>query len=599
MLNLKSLFEKSIVSLSILSMVVQPALAQAVVPATGGPTVTAAQNGVGVVIINTPDANGVSHNQYTDFNVDASGLILNNIDGNFGQTQLGGLIAGNGNLVNGSASLIINEVTGGNRSALTGYLEVGGARADVIVANPNGITCDGCGFVNTDRMTLTTGTPVFGPSGFTGLEVNGGDIAIGANGANALDSTRFDLLSRQITVAGAVQGQQIRVVAGRNDIVYATDAVTERAPDGSAAPSLAIDSTVVGGMYANAITLNSTEDGVGVRAPANMAASAGQMHVTADGRLVMGRASTSGAMTVQSTHGDVEVEDSLSAGDDLSVTAMRDLVLAADAKLVAGSAQQLQAGRNILAGARSEIAAGGSLTAAAVSDIDLAEDTRVLSYGDVSLSADVIRAAEDTLLVAGASGGTAPVAGARLSLNGTTRIDLDGATAGSGGRIEITTAILDIASDGVIPAADIIADGNIDIEATTVVATDATVRSGGELSLTSSATPLTITDGRWQSLGDLELVGQSINSTGDFESLQGTARIIATSGSITNAGFIAGQTVDVQAATTLINNGDIQGAQLTSLQAADLTNTGTIQAWQGHLNAVVTSLSNSGTMFGQ
>lgn len=598
MLNLKTVFEQTLASLSIMSMVLQPALAQTIAPATGGPTITAAQNGVAVVIINTPDGNGVSHNQYTDFNVGPNGLILNNIDTNLAQTQLGGLIAGNDNLVNGSASLIINEVTGTGRSALTGYLEVGGARADVIVANPNGITCHGCGFINTDRMTLTTGTPVFGATGFTGLNVNGGDIAIGANGANALDSTRFELLSRQITIAGAVQGQQIRVVAGRNNIMYATGVVTELAANGTAAPALAIDSTVVGGMYANAITLNSTEDGVGVRAPANMASSAGQMIVTADGRLVMGRASASGTMRVQSTRGDVVVEDSLSS-TDLSVTALRDLVLAADAKLVSASALSLQAGRDVLANARSEIAAGGSMTATAGANIVLAEDVRVLSYGDVSMSANTIRAAQDALIVAGAAGGTAPVSGTRLSLNGATRIDLNGATIGSGGQIVITTAILDIASDGAIPAGQIISDGHVDIEATTVAATDASIRSDGSLSLHNAGGNLTVTDGRWQSLGNLDMTGQSIDLSGDFESLQGTTRIIATAGTITNMGLLAGQGIDVQAATALMNGGDIQGAQLTSLQAVDLNNTGTIQAWQGHLNAVVTNIQNSGSLFGR
>ncbi|WP_404829515.1 two-partner secretion domain-containing protein [Dickeya solani] len=52
-----------------------------------------------------------------------------------------------------------------NRSRLAGYLEVAGQAANVVVANPYGITCSGCGFLNTPRITLTTGTPQFDAAG--------------------------------------------------------------------------------------------------------------------------------------------------------------------------------------------------------------------------------------------------------------------------------------------------------------------------------------------------------------------------------------------------------------------------------------------------
>jgi len=51
------------------------------------------------------------------------------------------------------------------------------------VANPYGITCNGCGFINTPNVTLTTGKPMVG-----GLlaETMGGDFKTGAlaGGAN-------------------------------------------------------------------------------------------------------------------------------------------------------------------------------------------------------------------------------------------------------------------------------------------------------------------------------------------------------------------------------------------------------------------------------
>ncbi|HBP4280814.1 filamentous hemagglutinin N-terminal domain-containing protein, partial [Pseudomonas aeruginosa] len=112
------------------------------------------------VNIATPNGAGLSNNHFRDYNVGANGLILNNATGKTQGTQLGGIILGNPNLKGQAAQVILNQVTGGNRSTLAGYTEVAGQSARVIVANPHGITCQGCGFINTPRATLTTGKPI-------------------------------------------------------------------------------------------------------------------------------------------------------------------------------------------------------------------------------------------------------------------------------------------------------------------------------------------------------------------------------------------------------------------------------------------------------
>src|SRR5690606_32039970 len=95
-----------------------------------------------------------------------SGVILNNSAQDLLRSQLGGLVQGNANLRNsGPASVILNEVTGTSRSLLEGAVEVHGTAATVIIANPNGLTCDGCGFINTPRVPLSTGSPELGADG--------------------------------------------------------------------------------------------------------------------------------------------------------------------------------------------------------------------------------------------------------------------------------------------------------------------------------------------------------------------------------------------------------------------------------------------------
>ena len=91
--------------------------------------------------IAAPDSNGFSNNQVSDFDVHTDGTILNNSAGG-GTAQLGSTaVTGNGNITaGGEASLILFQVTGTSGSDLDGTIEVFGAEAGLIIANPNG--CD-------------------------------------------------------------------------------------------------------------------------------------------------------------------------------------------------------------------------------------------------------------------------------------------------------------------------------------------------------------------------------------------------------------------------------------------------------------------------
>ncbi|MEX5596200.1 filamentous hemagglutinin N-terminal domain-containing protein, partial [Pseudomonas orientalis] len=246
----------------------QPLLAQAegIVVSAPGTTVGAAGNGVPVVNIATPNGAGLSHNQFKDYNVGPNGVILNNGNGPMVNTQLGGIIVGNPNLKGGAANVILNEVNGGSASQLRGYTEVAGQSAKVIVANPYGVTCSGCGFINTPNVTLTTGKPVIDPTGqLKSYQVDGGAVTIDGEGLNASNVERFDIITRSAKINAQINARELNVIAGRNDVDVQSLKTTVRADDGSAKPELAIDSSALGGMYAGAIKLVGTEAGVGVK----------------------------------------------------------------------------------------------------------------------------------------------------------------------------------------------------------------------------------------------------------------------------------------------------------------------------------------------
>ncbi|WP_244126767.1 filamentous hemagglutinin N-terminal domain-containing protein, partial [Xylella fastidiosa] len=93
---------------------------------------------------------------------------------------------GNPWLAAGTAKIILNEVNSSTPSQLHGSMEVAGARAQLIIANPSGITCNGCGVINAHQLTLTTGTPIFNARGaLEHYRVQGGAIQIDGLGLDS------------------------------------------------------------------------------------------------------------------------------------------------------------------------------------------------------------------------------------------------------------------------------------------------------------------------------------------------------------------------------------------------------------------------------
>ena len=246
-------------------------------------TVLNAGNGTPLINIQTPSAGGVSRNVYSQFDVQQQGAILNNSRTDV-QTQLGGYVQGNPWLATGSAKVILNEVNSSNPSQLQGYVEVAGSRAEVVIANPSGISCNGCGFINANRATLTTGQNQLNGGVIQGYQVERGEISVNGSGLDGSQSDYTDLIARSVKVNAAIHANQLQVSTGAHQTDAAHETIIATQPT-SKTPTVAIDVAQLGGMYANKITLIGTEAGVGVRNAGHIGSSAGDVVINNNGML--------------------------------------------------------------------------------------------------------------------------------------------------------------------------------------------------------------------------------------------------------------------------------------------------------------------------
>ena len=239
-----------------------PILPDTKAPGNRYPLVQETANGIPLVNISAPTAGGVSRNDYERFNVPAKGAILNN-SYTLSQTELAGYVQGNANMAKGPAKIIVNQVTSANPTSMNGFLEVAGNKADVVIANPNGITVNGGGFINTGRAILTTGKPEYdSQERLQDLRIdNDSTILITGNGLNGKKTDTLELYTRAADIQAAIWGNTLQVTTGANTIDMTTGKVTALEGKGKK-PDVAIDVKALGGMYASRIFLVANEKGL-------------------------------------------------------------------------------------------------------------------------------------------------------------------------------------------------------------------------------------------------------------------------------------------------------------------------------------------------
>ena len=227
------------------------------------PQIEETANGIPLVNITAPSSGGVSRNEYETFNVPDKGAILNN-SYTLSKTELAGYVQGNNNMAERPAKIIVNEVTGAGPTSMDGFLEVAGNRADVVIANPNGITVNGGGFINTGKAFLTTGKPVYdGEDHLQRFDITGGDILIEGKGLGGKETESLAILSRAVRINAGIWAKDLHITTGANSIDAKT--LEASAIEGKGGhPAFALDTAAIGGMYAGRITLVGTEKGLGV-----------------------------------------------------------------------------------------------------------------------------------------------------------------------------------------------------------------------------------------------------------------------------------------------------------------------------------------------
>jgi filamentous hemagglutinin len=581
------------------------------VPGNLRPTVLVAPNGVPLVNVQTPSAAGVSRNVYNAFNVGTNGAILNNSRTTV-QTQLGGFVQGNPGLATGPARIILNEVNGGNPSQLRGYLEVAGQRAEIIIANPAGISVDGGGFINASRATLTTGTPQFNAlGGLDSFLVRGGTITVDGAGLDASKTDYAAILARAVQVNAGIWASELKVVTGANQVSADHAQITPTQGTGTA-PTFALDVAALGGMYANKIVLIGSEAGLGVRNAGNIGASAGNLVVTASGQLINTGTLEGQSVQLAST-GDIDnrggtIRQTSSASLSISAPALSNTnggviglepAPAPTAGTSGSTSTAGSTGTGSTASSGTSTAGGGSSTGSGAGGTTAPAAYVPPSPGTITATGAILN--DGGKIYAGGpitlqsaninnSGGTLSVAS--MAVNQPTFDNHGGTLNVSNGfsanveRFDNTGGKLSAGSLNIATSGDL-----INTDGTLTSATDANLAVGGKVENTRGTISAT---------GALtaNVTGATTNSAGTLASNQGltlnTGSLENTNGSIQSAQ--AGVQLGVTNVLTNGSGGSINAATDLGIQAGSLANGGSLRGGNDANIAVGGALANDGSV---
>ena len=553
------------------------------------PGLSSSANETPVININNPDAQGLSHNRYQEFDVNSNGLILNNSMQD-GVSKIGGFVIKN-NQLQQESKVILNEVTGAKGSYLNGAIEVFGRKADVIIANENGITVNGVSTINAQGLTLSTGRVNVDEPGQVKLAVERGAINVEGQGINTDGLSYFDLISRSAQLKAQIAGEaELKVVTGLND--YDTRSRTHQVRSASAddTPQVAIAGTALGSMYGSRIQLISTESGAGVVHSGSLVGENG-IEISADGDIQLvglkagqGNVRISGNSISLAKNADTGV-GGINANGDVVLTALQNMTLAADTLSEQGI---------IRINASSLLQSAASLLAKNGSGKRTAIDAITIKVNDSYTLSGQLYALDN-------SGNKIANASIRLR----------------NGKYEV------LVNNQAIPGAQVVSDasleslnGNISISAGSLQNQQGVMYARkGELAISLDGALLN--NGLVQAQGSISLHGKQFKNQGIFNTTQD---LLLTLGSLENSGALYGQNIEVatqefgNSGVVLAENGDLklavsgdkesvnsgvlQGDNNRITTAGKLVNQGDIAAGE-QLNISSSSIANAGQIVSQ
>jgi hemolysin len=386
------------------------------VAGVGGMANVVETHGVPVINIVKPNRSGLSHNQYQEYNVGSPGLIINNslVDGTTTQSLQ---VQANPQFVdNRSASTILNEVIGSNRSIINGRQEIFGDKADYVLSNPNGLWVNG-GWIATKSdttATLLVGTPVIQDGQLTGFDSrtagqgqDAGEIA--GPGSLTVNGGGLRLIAPRIDMKGELWASgALDVLIGRHHVDASTGDISDvdnRFP--------AVDARLVGAMQAQRIRIVTSQQGVGIHMPTRKVSGRQGIDISSAGKLVIAARQYSPDQlqpgVLESTSGDILLESAermqlsglklqaqtvtAHAGTDLKLDTLTKVTQSSRLSQVANPWQVLPGGVTKTHEQRTEEQLFGTqidaqqITLSAQGNLDL-QAARLSAEQDISLTAD-------------------------------------------------------------------------------------------------------------------------------------------------------------------------------------------------------------------
>jgi len=484
------------------------------------PAIITAGNGVPLVNIQTPSAAGVSRNAYQQFDVDSQGAILNNSRTDV-QTQLGGWVNGNASLAGGTANIILNEVNSSNPSLLNGYIEVAGDRAQVVIANPAGISCSGCGFLNASRSTLTTGEAIINNGNLEGYRVEGGEITIEGSGLDTNTADFTDIISRSVSINASIWANDLKMTTGTNEVSADHATITEIDGDDNR-PTVGIDVSELGGMYAGKITLVGTEDGVGVINSGDIGANVGEVVITADGRL-----ENRGNLWSETANITIDIDDSVDN----------------EGTIKSAQSATIETGDDFTNNGQID-AVGVAITAQDA----IQNNGHILSEADIAITTGQFLSDDNAVLAAGIQGDGSIGNSGDITLDADGHIELGGQHLSGDTQTIHGDSIRLAGSEGSASDMTLTADiGEIDISDSQLTVDN---------TWTANTTERLITDDATVSADTLDITAQSLsNERGDLQQTGSSDLRIAVTGDINNSqGSIRSNSESLHIQSTILNN---------------------------------------------